>query len=62
MLFQGGKACGKILQGERPQLLRQVLDPDEGGDGKDWGEDEDDSRENTEKFHERSARASRSTN
>lgn len=43
-------------------MLRQVLNPDEGGDGKDWGEDEDDSRENAEKFHERGAKASRNTN
>ena len=62
VLLEGGQSCSKILQGESAQLLRQVLDPDEGGDGKDWGEDEYDSRENAEKFHERGARASRNTN
>ena len=51
MLFQRGKACGKILQAERPQLLRQVLDPDEGGDGQDWGDDDKDGREDAKEFH-----------
>jgi hypothetical protein len=37
-----------------------VLNPDEGGDGKNWGEDEDDRREDAEKFHEKGARAPRS--
>jgi hypothetical protein len=30
-----------------------VLNPDEGGNGKDWGEDEDNRREDAEKFHEK---------
>jgi hypothetical protein len=37
-----------------------MLNPEEGGDGKNWGEDEDDRREDAEKFHEKGARASRS--
>jgi len=41
------------------KLLRQVLNPDEGGDGKDGGEDEDNCRKDAKKFHEKGASASR---
>ena len=62
MLLDGGQSCSKILQGESAQLLRQALDAYEGGDGKDWGKDEYDHREDAEKCHERGARGSRNTN
>ena len=60
MPFDGGQPGTKTLQREGPQLIVQMLNPDEGGDGKNWGEDEDDRREDAEKFHEKGARASRS--
>jgi len=60
VLLDGGQSCGKILQGESAQLPCQVLNPDEGGDGKDWGEDEDNRRKDAKKFHEKGASASRS--
>jgi len=59
VVLDGGQSCSKILQGESAQLLGQVLNPDEGGDGQDWGEDEDNRRKDAKKFHEKGASASR---
>ena len=60
MVLDGGQSCSKILHGESTQLPCQVLNPDEGRDGKDWGENEDNRRKDAKKFHEKGASASRS--
>jgi len=60
VLLDGGQSCGKTLQREGSQPIIQLLNPDEGGDGKDWDEDEDNRRKDAKKYHEKGASASRS--
>jgi hypothetical protein len=58
VLFKGAQAARKIVQGRASQLIRQVLDANKGGSGKDGSDDDHNYGEDAEKFH-RGAREAR---